>query len=647
MMVVVIPLFICVISGALGLVTEDTIPAFTHHAGLDPDGKYTIAWLADKEKMELVVSLTCATRGWLGFGVSTNGAMRGADMVTAWVDDAGKPFVQDQYGEGNFLPAVDTQNDWRILQASENSSHTVMVLARAFDTCDPHDLPFTNATKRFIYAWGEEDPGSNLPENLLYHGPRNRGSRYAFMLQPSPSTGDNLPADVKTWRFGGNMIIQKHRHTLYWCNIIEAPQMSTQIHYIGYDMKHGQNSLQYLHHVVVFECSGDPDENEKLHNYTTHGGHECYTENMPQDFTQCKAALVVWAVGGEGDKFPKYAGYPLLTEPGRRTFFLVEAHYDNQPRDHGVEVDWNIDIFYTQKLREYDAGNFLIGHNLNFGHVVPPRQKHWLTSGHCPRECLQEVLPEEGIKVFMVFLHAHTLGRKLRVRHFRNGEELPPMAVDDNYDFNFQQTAVLDQERTVFPEDHITLECDYDSRSQHDNVTYAGFAAVGQEMCLAFLMYYPRIPMAECVSAPHPEILKKVFDIDQFDHEEELYTFNANHEALNPYLPNKGVQYQDWVNRRNWDDMNMTDVNYQMARGPHLNRCLKRGGIPAHERKPVVKFPVAKYYTYQAAECPSLLHPIGKEGLSEAYNMANGNANNNSFMLIAVFYIFRYTFSFL
>ncbi|CAL4064952.1 unnamed protein product [Meganyctiphanes norvegica] len=124
------------------------------------------------------------------------------------------------------------------------------------------------------------------------------------------------------------------------------------------------------------------------------------------------------------------------------------------------------------------------------------------------------------------------------------------MAVDDNYDFNFQQTAVLDQERTVFPEDHITLECDYDSRSQHDNVTYAGFAAVGEEMCLAFLMYYPRIPMAECVSAPLPETLKKVFDIDQFDHEEELYTFNANHEVLNPYLPNKGVQYQDWVNRR-------------------------------------------------------------------------------------------------
>lgn len=596
------------------MVTEEPVPAFTHHAGLDPDGMFTIAWMADKEKMEVIISLTCATLGWIGFGVSTNGAMRGADMVAAWVDDAGMPFVQDHYGEGNFRPPIDSQNDWRILQASENSSHTMMVLARAFDTCDPHDLPFTNNTKRFIYAWGKDDPGNNLAENLKYHGPINRGSRYAFMLQPSPSNGQNLPADVKTWRLGGSTVIQKHRHTHYWCNIIEAPQMSTQIHYIGYDMVHGQNSLQYLHHVVVFECSGKPDENEQLAQYATHGGHECYTKNMPQDYTQCKTSLAVWAVGGEGDRFPKHAGYPLLTEPGRRTFFLVEAHYDNQPRDHGVQVDWNIDIFYTQNLREYDAGNFLVGHSFDFGHVVPPRQENWLTSGHCPSDCLREGLPEKGIKVFMVFLHAHTLGRKLRVRHFRNNEELSPMAVDENYDFNFQQTAVLDQERTVLPGDHITLECYYDSSSRRENATYAGFAAVGKEMCLAFLMYYPRGPLAVCSSSPHPETLKKVFDFDLFEKEEDFYAFTANHDPRNPLLPHKGVHYQDWVNHLNWDGMNMTEVNYQMARGPQLNRCLKRGGIPAHERKPVVSFPTAKYYTDKEAKCPSLLHPKGTSG---------------------------------
>lgn len=47
-------------------------------------------------------------------------------------------------------------------------------------------------------------------------------------------------------------------------------------------------------------------------------------------------------------------------------------------------------------------------------------------------------------------------GRSIRVRHFRDGKELPPLAVDDYYDFNFQQILRLQEERTILPSDHIT-----------------------------------------------------------------------------------------------------------------------------------------------------------------------------------------------
>ena len=38
------------------------------------------------------------------------------------------------------------------------------------------------------------------------------------------------------------------------------------------------------------------------------------------------------------------------------------------------------------------------------------------------------------------------LGRKARLRHFRNGTELPNIANDDAYDFDFQEYRVLKEE---------------------------------------------------------------------------------------------------------------------------------------------------------------------------------------------------------
>ena len=35
-------------------------------------------------------------------------------------------------------------------------------------------------------------------------------------------------------------------------------------------------------------------------------------------------------------------------------------------------------------------------------------------------------------------LHSHLFGQKIRLRHIRNGKELPTILEDNHYDFNFQ-----------------------------------------------------------------------------------------------------------------------------------------------------------------------------------------------------------------
>jgi len=47
-------------------------------------------------------------------------------------------------------------------------------------------------------------------------------------------------------------------------------------------------------------------------------------------------------------------------------------------------------------------------------------------------------------------------GRKLKVRHFRNGTELPWLDNDEHYDFDFQQNKPLVNEVVVLPGDQLT-----------------------------------------------------------------------------------------------------------------------------------------------------------------------------------------------
>ena len=58
---------------------------------------------------------------------------------------------------------------------------------------------------------------------------------------------------------------------------------------------------------------------------------------------------------------------------------------------------------------------------------------------------------EDGIKIYGVALHSHLLGVNIKLRHFRNGKELPPIAKDEHFDFNYQYMKILKNPVTVKP----------------------------------------------------------------------------------------------------------------------------------------------------------------------------------------------------
>ncbi|XP_047476090.1 uncharacterized protein LOC125029944 [Penaeus chinensis] len=78
----------------------------SHESVLDPEGIMTVFWTPDLQKEEVTFEIHARTMGWLGFGFSSSGGMRGSDILIAWVKD-GEAFAQDRHGIGNRVPVLD------------------------------------------------------------------------------------------------------------------------------------------------------------------------------------------------------------------------------------------------------------------------------------------------------------------------------------------------------------------------------------------------------------------------------------------------------------------------------------------------------------------------------------------------------------
>ena len=63
------------------------------------------------------------------------------------------------------------------------------------------------------------------------------------------------------------------------------------------------------------------------------------------------------------------------------------------------------------------------------------------------------------------------LGRKLYLRQIRGNQEIAPMAKDESYDFNYQESQRMNPPKVILPGDEIIMECDYNSMDR-DNVTF-------------------------------------------------------------------------------------------------------------------------------------------------------------------------------
>lgn len=598
-----------------------------HHLreNIDPSGRYQLEWLVDHKNKMITFNVTVHTTGYVGFGLSSNGKMTGADIVIGGVDSKGKSYFSDYHAVGNQIPVLDPSQDWNLLSARENGSHTFLTFSRQFDTCDPQDYPVTEDKISVIWAYGSRDV-------VRYHY-QNRGEFQVYLLSPdyspelrtNPKTGGREAVgrpDMKVWSIENNIDLPA-QDTMYWCTMHRAPSLSRKHHVVGFDARlRSADTVRHVHHLLIHKCIPPRDISARamFERWVGHRGQQCFmvkapTGPMPTEY--CTEFHHVWVVGSRPFFIPPQVGTPFGEDP--EEYYIVQVHLDNPTLRENIRLDMALDIYYTPILREHDGGMMIIRHEspgLTPSLFFPPQSLDHQIRGICGGECSRRIFPKEGITAYGVLLHTHNHGRRMRFQHFRNNRELQPIASDDNYNFFYQQVRNIPRLVKILPGDQLVAHCEYDTTASNRTVT-GGFSTQ-QEMCSMAIYFYNKIyEYQQCssqiesiedrryflagvgnvtwsyahlefiVDKPHPLAGMPVSQVSDnhvewtLERREELQRFHLFHSHVNRcpremYAMNEGVVLSNGRAENMQDPGVIVDYPYEAVPLPPEKRCAKK-----------------------------------------------------------------------
>jgi dopamine beta-monooxygenase len=386
-------------------------------------------WTLDKENTMLQLALVTRATGWMGFGLSENGGMRGADMM---VFDAAHPdrLIDAHFMDDIFTPAIDTCHNWECLWSQTSDGFLIVEAQRLFDTFDAqdraiyYDADLPTPPHLIISAWGETP-------SWEYHGPKNRAKGAVRFF----GTGGDVLS-----QFHKAMEVQADGSFLLGAKDFAIPEVDTHyqrfcfhrsdlvalgvpvdepLHIIGVAPVIDSRSKRFVHHynlmttdVVNGTCDESRDHFEVLYG---------------------------WGPGGLPYEFPSILGSPLGVD-GFSNYYL-DIHYNNPDLEAGFLDSSGVTIYWTRTKRQYDVGFFALadprtdsaGEDLGEGLT-----QH---TYNCPASCTSLVLPvNQSITILATSFHMHRQGRMATLSVMRDGVEVFSSAVEY---FDFDQAGSI------------------------------------------------------------------------------------------------------------------------------------------------------------------------------------------------------------
>ncbi|XP_074472001.1 DBH-like monooxygenase protein 2 homolog [Sebastes fasciatus] len=488
---------------------------------IDNNHMVCLKWGFDNLQGNITLKFIVNTTGWVGFGFSPNGGMAGADILMGGVGPNGTYF-SDRHATGNSMPVVDEQQSYTLLSLIESEGQTIMTVQRPIRACDNKDYDITVKPVKIIYGYGEKDEYS-------YHGAR-RGTKELNLLNYMPrttSTNSNyLSATVD------NITIPQNQ-TYYHCKVMKFPNLDPNTIYHVYQFEPVIEHVDIVHHMLLYSCP--PFVTEPYDGW-------CYMGNLGD---HCYGVVAAWGVGGGVFELPENVGIPF-GGANSKTFYRLEIHYNNINNEKGRTDSSGLRLHYTAKLRKYNAGILNTGVSPGGNYDIPPKATQFRTYGVCNTSLFSQLVnPVPDLQVFGVMLHTHLAGRKVRVAQYRNGKQIHFVALDENYDFGLQQGTLLGKIKTIKPGDEIAVECTY-STTNRTNVTRMGLATT-DEMCLAFLLYYPAIKVTTCHSTPTTMTTSYLMSEDTTTSEQDKIAKQESFIKNHPHIQYAGNEEDKYV----------------------------------------------------------------------------------------------------
>ncbi|CAD5114492.1 DgyrCDS3617 [Dimorphilus gyrociliatus] len=458
---------------------------------------YKVYWKVVKEMITFEIQVK--TKGWVGFGISPNGNMKGSDVIMAWMAN-GKFHLQDRHAVAKSEPVLDKKQDWKLIWGKTYHEFSIYKFERKLKTCDEEDIDIGTGTTRLIWSYSTALMGEG--DNFVGHATTNRGTKSVLLLNTKSEKSDEMKlADSEPIDFRiGNFSLPSDVSTYYRCEMFKLPDLTKKHHIIAAEPIIDTRHPSLLHHIFIYGCGHD----HEIKDEHVGQGYRCGSDeiNMAGQFDQCNIVFFAWAVGGSRFFFPDDVGLPIGSS-GDSKYFRMEVHYDNPSFQENVTDTSGIRFWITDKVRKNDLRIMEVGHDVTPKQIIPPRSSNFLTVGSCPEQCLSKAFEASGreeVTIFLALLHAHLKGVRMKLRHFRDGVELEPINYEKSYDFNFQEYSLLPKFRTLKKNDRLVAECTYDS-SNDDKPTFGGLATEN-EMCLAYVAHYPPIQLSRCHTQP-------------------------------------------------------------------------------------------------------------------------------------------------
>jgi hypothetical protein len=439
-----------------------------------PEDGVAIHWKVDDEYLHLAVAARAT--GWVAFGISEAGGMTGTDMV---IFTAARPNeLVDAYTGDERLPQTDDcESDWELISSNVDleGGFIMFETKRLLNTNDPQDKPIVDDSStivpahRAIAAWGDS-------EEMSYHGlNRARGAVRFHGIGDEDTTfkAAMVVAEGSVDLLAGNFTIPSESTTYHtFCfsrqDLIDRGLIDSQekLNIIGWEPLVQSGNEPYVHHYIV-TASDQP-----FCNSTEEGG----------DFMEM---AYVWAPGEKGIAFPDFLGVPLLGDGGFQAF-EIEIHYNNPTLDQGVVDNSGVRFYWTSEPREQEIGIISVGDPMVGAFGQPIGAGLSAHQFECPESCSD--LAGQEVTVLREYLHMHQVGLRMTNELIRDGDVVHTAAVE-HWEFDQNGNAAIQQDSFVVkPGDGFRTTCYYEDP---DGSRTFGLASE-EEMCMAFLYYYPR-----------------------------------------------------------------------------------------------------------------------------------------------------------